>query len=69
MSRSEMVVFLPSPPITLQELIADIEDGIVETKILYVLGTWSKWDGLALHVADGTWLPRSSWLPWCSWYI
>ena len=69
MSRSEMAVLLPSPPTALQVLIADIADGIVETKILYVLGVCSKWAGWALLVADGVWHPRSWSLPWCSWYV
>ena len=69
MSRSEMAVLLPSPPTALQELIAEIADGIIETKILYVLGVWSKWVGCALLMADGVWQPHSSSLPWCSWSV
>ena len=64
MSRSEMAVFLTSPPTVLQVVTADIANGIIETKILYVLGVWSKWVGWTLHVVNGVWYPRSSSLPW-----
>ena len=59
MSRSEMAVFLPSPLTASQVMITDIVDGIVETKILHVLGVCSKWAGWALLVADGVWHPCS----------
>ena len=65
MSRSEMAVLLPSPPTALQVMITDIVDGIVETKILNVLATCSKWAGWALLVADGVWHPSSPVLPRC----
>ena len=45
MSRSEMAVLLPSPPTALQVMTAEIEDGIVESKHLHVLGVCSKWAG------------------------
>jgi hypothetical protein len=69
MSRSEMAVLLPSPPTALQVLIADIADGIVETKILYVFGVWSKWICWVLHVADDVWHSHYCSLPWYSWCL
>ena len=46
MSRSEMAVLLPSRPTALQVMVADIENGIVETKILHVCAACCKWAGL-----------------------
>ena len=64
MLRSEMAVFLPSPPTALQAMIAEIEDGIVESKNLHVLNVCSKWAGEALHVAIGWWDNLSMALQW-----
>ena len=55
MSRSEMAVFLPSPPTALQVMTAEIVNGIIKTKILHICVVCSKWAGRALHVADGWW--------------
>ena len=57
MSRSEMSLLLPSPPTALQVMTADIENGIVESKILVnFFAACCKRGGWALQVADGGWL-------------
>ena len=55
MSRSEMSLLLPSPPTALQVMTADIENGIVESKILNFFAACCKRGGWALQVADGGW--------------
>ena len=66
MSRSEMALLLPSPPTALQVMMADIENGIVETKNLHSCADCCKWVGSVVHVSDGVWHFQSTTLPWCS---
>ena len=64
MSRSIMTLLLPSPPTASQMMMADIENGIVETKNLHICAACCKWAAWALHVADGWWHFVSLLLRW-----
>ena len=51
MSRSEMALLLPSRPTASQVMMADIENGIFETKNLHIFAVCCEWARWALHVA------------------
>ena len=69
MSRSAMALLLPSSPTALQVMMADIVNGIVETKTLDILAVCSKWACWALAVADAVWSSRLVALQWLSWVV
>ena len=55
MSRSEISLLLPSLPTASQAMMADIVNGIVETKDLDALAVCSNWARWALYVAAAVW--------------
>ena len=69
MSRPIMTLLLPSPPTASQMMMADIENGIVETKNLHIFAVCVKLAGWALLVAAAMWHFQSLPLPWGSWMV
>ena len=66
MSRSEIALLLPSLPTASQVMMADIENGIFETKNLHIFAVCCEWARWALHVADSWWDFLSPQLRWWS---
>ena len=55
MSRSEIALLLPSLPTASQVMMADIENGIFETKNLHIFAVCCEWALGTLHVAELWW--------------
>ena len=69
MSRSEMPLLLPSPPTAMQAMMADIANGIVETKNLNILAVCPEWACRTLAVAVAVWSSRWVVLQWDLWVV
>ena len=55
MSRSEIALLVPSLPTASQVMMADIENGIFETKNLHIFAVCCEWALGTLHVAELWW--------------